>query len=194
MVADTPHRRLDVRTLIGVAHPLRVRIRDRLRREGPATATQLARAFGESSGATSYHLRMLARHGFVEPDPDHGKGRERWWRATPGVFQIVVSELLEDEAGRDALRLVSDELHRLSEQRLQTWLNERERWTEPWRDGAESTSYVARLGAEQMQELRDELSAVIDAHVARAAGPDTAGPDVRNVEIELNIFPTGEPA
>ena len=36
-----------------------------LRREGPATATTLAERLGESSGATSYHLRSLARAGFV---------------------------------------------------------------------------------------------------------------------------------
>ncbi len=54
-----------------------------LRRGGPATATVLARALGENTGATSYHLRVLAEHGFVEDDPDLGHGRERWWRAGP---------------------------------------------------------------------------------------------------------------
>ena len=48
---------------------------------GPATASQLAEKLGESSGATSYHLRQLAAHGFIEDAPEHGKGRERWWKA-----------------------------------------------------------------------------------------------------------------
>jgi DNA-binding transcriptional ArsR family regulator len=179
---------LDARALVALAHPLRVRIRDRLRREGPATATQLAHQFGESSGATSYHLRMLGRHGLVEPDPERGKGRERWWRATPGLFQIDVNELLEDDLSRDALRVTSGELQRLAEQRLQTWLAEREHWSKPWREATENTAYALRLSADETRALMEELSATIEVYLARPAAPGA-----RNVEVELNIFPTGRP-
>ena len=48
-----------------LAHPLRRRILAELRRE-PASATTLAQALGESTGATSYHLRELAKYGFIE--------------------------------------------------------------------------------------------------------------------------------
>ena len=41
-----------------------------LRQRGPATASMLAERLGESSGATSYHLRQLAAHGFVEDAPE----------------------------------------------------------------------------------------------------------------------------
>src|SRR5690606_22078525 len=74
-------RHLDARSLRGLAHPLRMQLLNALRRGGPATASQLAERLGESSGATSYHLRQLAAHGFVEDAPEHGRGRERWWRA-----------------------------------------------------------------------------------------------------------------
>jgi DNA-binding transcriptional ArsR family regulator len=70
---------LDVTAVRALAHPLRLRILDLLRFDGPATATMLAARVGESSGSTSYHLRQLARHGFIEEAPTHG-GRERWWR------------------------------------------------------------------------------------------------------------------
>ncbi len=149
------HRRLDARSLVALAHPLRIRIRDQLRREGPATATQLAQQFGESSGATSYHLRMLARHGFVEPDPDHDSGRERWWRAAPDVLQIHPSEFLDDETAREALRVVTAERLRLSESRLETWLNDRERWSNAWQEAAEDSVFVARLDPEQARALAD---------------------------------------
>ena len=174
--------------MIAIAHPLRIRIRDRLRRRGPATATQLAHEFAESSGATSYHLRMLARHGLVEPDPELGKGRERWWRATPGLFQIDVSELQQDELARTALRVTAGELHRLAEERLQTWLDERHNWSETWRDATENTAYALRLTADETRQLRDELEAVIEAYMARPADVKA-----RSVEVELNIFPTGRP-
>lgn len=62
-------RSLDARSLRGLAHPLRMRLLDALRFGGPATASQLAAKLGESSGATSYHLRQLAAHGFIEDAP-----------------------------------------------------------------------------------------------------------------------------
>src|SRR5258708_3393681 len=72
---------LDPRSLRGLAHPLRMRLMMSLRDHGPATASQLGDRLGESSGATSYHLRQLASYGFVEDDPGRGTARERWWKA-----------------------------------------------------------------------------------------------------------------
>ena len=52
-----------------------------LRLEGPATATQLAQKLKLNTGATSYHLRQLAEHGFIEDDTERGDARDRWWKA-----------------------------------------------------------------------------------------------------------------
>jgi predicted ArsR family transcriptional regulator len=52
-----------------------------LRAEGAATATSLARHLGLNTGATSYHLRQLAEHGFIEEEVERGNARDRWWRA-----------------------------------------------------------------------------------------------------------------
>lgn len=189
-VVDTPlpRRRLDARSLVALAHPLRLRLRDQLRGEGPATATQLARVFGESSGATSYHLRMLARHGFIEPDPGHAGGRERWWRATPELLQVVISDFLDDQAAREALQIVWGERERMIEERRRTWLAGRERWSPRWRDAAEDSVYAARLSPEQARDLTEELTPIIDRYVGCPPGDGA-----RSVEIELAIFPTGEP-
>jgi DNA-binding transcriptional ArsR family regulator len=72
--------RTDLGAMRALSHPLRLELLDRLRTDGPATASLLAERIGESSGATSYHLRQLARYGFVEEDVRDAKGRERWWR------------------------------------------------------------------------------------------------------------------
>lgn len=87
----------DPRALKALAHPLRQEILRRLRRDGVATATSLAAALGENTGATSYHLRQLAEHGFVEDVPERARGRERWWRARPQDVRFLPrSELTED--------------------------------------------------------------------------------------------------
>ena len=66
-----------------LANPLRRRILSHLQQHREANSTSLARALGESTGTTSYHLRKLAEQGFVEEVPGKSDGRERWWRALP---------------------------------------------------------------------------------------------------------------
>ena len=58
----------DASGLKALAHPVRLRILGLLRLDGPATASGLADRLGLNSGATSYHLRHLERHGFVLED------------------------------------------------------------------------------------------------------------------------------
>jgi hypothetical protein len=77
---------------------------------GSATSATLARALGLNTGATSYHLRELARYGFVEevdrPAEAGGHGRERWWRAVPGDRRFPPRSRQSAE-----MRLVMDELN-----------------------------------------------------------------------------------
>jgi DNA-binding transcriptional ArsR family regulator len=79
-----------------MAHPLRLEILGLLV-EGPATASMLARRLGESSGSTSYHLRVLARAGAVVEESELGTRRERWWRR-PDPFVLLPTD--DDLEGR----------------------------------------------------------------------------------------------
>ncbi|WP_227998042.1 winged helix-turn-helix domain-containing protein [Nocardia australiensis] len=84
MPDEIPPREItDPAALRALAHPLRQRILRALAENGPATSTALAAALGENTGATSYHLRQLAEHGFIEEAPELAKGKERWWRSPP---------------------------------------------------------------------------------------------------------------
>src|SRR5215469_17938891 len=75
-------RPMDAAQLRALAHPLRLQLLEVLRAESPATASQLARRLGQSSGATSYHLRALHRAGMVE-EAEQRNARERWWQRSP---------------------------------------------------------------------------------------------------------------
>jgi DNA-binding transcriptional ArsR family regulator len=79
-----------------LANPLRRRILSHLHQHGEANSTSLARALGESTGTTSYHLRKLAEQGFVAEIPEKSSGRERWWRALP--FHIQAPDPAKMEA------------------------------------------------------------------------------------------------
>src|SRR5947209_4728679 len=92
-----PHRR---------ATHAQMRIMDTLRNDGPSTATRLAAVLGESSGSTSYHLRVLAEAGVIEEDSARGNGRERWWRRVQPIFIPTDAQQPDQRALEMSLRLV----------------------------------------------------------------------------------------
>ena len=102
-----PHKVTDLAALKALAHPRRQRIIDHLGRNGPATSARLARDLDLNTGATSYHLRELARHGFVVEAPEHAHGRERWWRAAHQDIRFPLRSE-QDEGMRAAMDAIED--------------------------------------------------------------------------------------
>src|SRR5580704_1047189 len=66
---ENPLRLDNPRMMRALAHPARIAILQHLGLDGPATATECASVVGLSPSACSYHLRALARYGFIEEDP-----------------------------------------------------------------------------------------------------------------------------
>ena len=67
-------------TVRALAHPVRLDLIEVLATLGPSTAARCGRHLGVSQASCSFHLRQLAKYGFVEeaePGPDR---RERVWR------------------------------------------------------------------------------------------------------------------
>ncbi|MFF4568793.1 ArsR/SmtB family transcription factor [Streptomyces sp. NPDC001410] len=185
---ERKQRRLDPRSLRGLAHPLRMQLLDTLRRSGPATASQLAERLGESSGATSYHLRQLAAHGFVEDAPEHGKGRERWWRA---VDQGIVFDA-EDFKGvgpevRGMAEMYLHEVANTHARELSTWLSTRDRWSEEWSRSSDMSNATFQLTPELAAELVAKMHALINDYRSRETDTDTPGSE--QVRIHTHLFP-----
>ena len=186
-----PRRQVDAKSLLGLAHPLRIKIQDQLGLHGPATATQLAARLGESSGATSYHLRQLEKYGFVEEDPDRGSGRERWWRRVPGGISIAGHELRESEATRDATNLVLNEFNKGKQARIEEWRNSYHTWPKEWVEASAEASLRFRLRPNELDELSVELEEVLNRWIARAN--DRPDGDLVDVEMQIYAFPVGIP-
>jgi DNA-binding transcriptional ArsR family regulator len=189
MSSDAPRvRRLDAQSLMGIAHPLRMRLLSSLRERGPATASQLAEWLGESSGATSYHLRQLAAFGFVEDDPDRGTGRERWWRsAYDSTLVDGTSEVLDhaDPRVRGALHLYQQEVAAYHALEQAGFLGSFDEWPESWREASDLSDFTLNLTAEQARKLVERLHAIIEEY--RAAAPETDG--THPVRVHLHAFP-----
>jgi DNA-binding transcriptional ArsR family regulator len=84
-----PSRELrDPRELRALAHPVRLEILEQLMLLGPSTATEMSEHLQTESPANcSWHLRQLARYGFVE-EAGTGPGRQRRWRLVPQSTRV----------------------------------------------------------------------------------------------------------
>ena len=80
----------DPERIRALAHPLRLALLEFLDDTREATATQCAKHTGETVANCSFHLRLLARYGFIEPAEP--RGRERPWRPRAHREQFVPDE------------------------------------------------------------------------------------------------------
>jgi DNA-binding transcriptional ArsR family regulator len=149
----------DATGLKALAHPVRLRILGLLRLEGPATASGLADRLGLNSGATSYHLRHLERHGFVLEDAALGNGRDRWWRAAHGSTRTATTERTREE--REATDAFGQAIALLHTEQLQRAVEERALLPEEWRAASILSDWQLRLTAARAQELTDALDRLV---------------------------------
>jgi DNA-binding transcriptional ArsR family regulator len=164
--------------LRGLVHPIRLRLLDLLQADGPATATGLAERIGQSSGVTSYHLRVLAEHGFIVEDTERGTGRDRWWRAvhrsTAFTFRMPedpgTEETIED--AERFIRLVAEESHRHVLAAIATIPDRREELgTMPWT----VSEWPLRLTLQEAEQLKLAVSELIAGYErSRAEHADEA--------------------
>jgi DNA-binding transcriptional ArsR family regulator len=189
-----PRVPLTAQSLRGIAHPLRVRLLNLLREDGPSTATRLAERTNESSGATSYHLRQLALYGFVEEDREHAGGRERWWRATSRSTSLEGPTVRSSPAEAEAyLRAVASEYA----DRVDRWLSGITTLPDEWDEGATLSNWRLRLTSAESTRLLAELEAVIDRFRSETtettetpATPQTPVPgDAERVVLQVQLMP-----
>ncbi|GLW32792.1 ArsR/SmtB family transcription factor [Actinoplanes regularis] len=147
----------DEAALKAIAHPLRRRLLDSLRIDGPSTPSVLARATAQAVANVSHHLRVLAEAGLIEQAPELARNRkEHWWRMTdpriswnPADFSPEAA----DAAEAIGLQRQLDLIH--------TWLGSPAARTEPWGTSAFTTDSWLRLSPAELAELGDEMNALI---------------------------------
>ncbi len=169
----------DPREMQVLAHPVRMRLQQALYERGSATATELAEMIGESPANCSWHLRQLAKYGFVE-EAGGGKGRHRPWRPASHALSWGDSdESGEIAAASDALsaHYVEQEFAGLRD--WQAW-----RRTDPpkWQDAASWVQNIDWLTLEELQELNKALLAIV-AHHRERRDPANRPADARRVRI-----------
>lgn len=191
MTDSSPLSRIvpDAAALKALAHPDRMRMLGLLRIEGPQTATTLAARTGLNSGATSYHLRTLARHGFIEEASDLGSRRDRWWRAR----HAVTSHVDDAPAGTEAADAAGAMLQALLVGHAQLAQAALERYgalPAAWRRASTASDATLWLTANEAEALTARLDALLLE--ARAAAEPLHGPapeGARRFTVQIHAFP-----
>jgi DNA-binding transcriptional ArsR family regulator len=175
--------------LKAVAHPLRVRLLALLREHGPSTATELAQRLDTESGSTSYHLRILAKHGFVAEAPvDPGSRRhprERRWAAVHRTTGWSNTQLAATDAGREAAAMMRRRQVEVLIGDVERFEAEQDRLTPEWIEAAGIGDLPVRLTVGALAELWDRFYAHLDELRARDADDPTAA----HVSIVVAGFP-----
>lgn len=172
-----------------LAHPLRMELLDYLGDVGQATATQCAEHTGETVANCSFHLRTLAKAGFIEPAP--GKGREKPWRpASRGRFLDV--DPADPASHRAMSELISLVALREAE-RVRAFMAANPHQPEGWHDTVTVTTASFWATADEMRDLVAEVTRLTDRFVGRAEDPSLRPPGARLGRLFATVNPDGYP-
>src|SRR3954451_12057421 len=144
-----------------------------LRLEGPATATGLAARLELNTRATSYHLRQLAEHGFIEEDAERGDARDRWWRAAHDSTRagLRFADPEEAESAESYLQSVA----MMYTEGLMHAVAERRYLPRPWQDASTTSDWHLRLTPERAEQLTDALAELVESWSEQEVAEGTDG-------------------
>src|SRR5262245_51738058 len=184
---------LTPRRLHGLVHPIRLRLLTLLQADGPATASQLGRRVGHSSGVTSYHLRILAEHGFVDEDTERGNGRDRYWRshyrATHFTFRSTddPGDAETVELAEQYMRMVIDGYYERMVRFVDSIVDRREELRHaPWTLSTQSL----RLTPDEARELARDVRRLLQRYDREHAGER---PDAVDATFQYQMLPDDAP-
>ncbi len=177
----------DPKAMRAMAHPVRLQVLEILRENGPLTATELGERIGESPANTSFHLRTLAKYGFVV-EAERGKGRSRPWRDATGELMIPDAEL-EGEARRAAVAMVRG-MRMMLVRQIERWVDERSGYPKKWQATGFEMEFRTRMTAEELKRVGRQIQEVLEPF-KRPASEVPKG--AKAVAIAAWGFPTEPP-
>jgi hypothetical protein len=170
-----------------LAHQARIAIWTHLGMHGPATATECAQIAGLSPSACSYHLRTLARYGFVEEDPQSAAdGRERPWRARLLAFNMS-SGPDAPPATQVASQLLVENMRAAAEEIRVRYLARRSEYPDDWQTAAGEVFSVAHVTPDELDRMRSEVLEVMARYIRLDPASRSSG--ALPVRIMLDLFP-----
>lgn len=176
----------DPRALRALAHPLRLDLIELLGTAGPLTAAECARRLESTQASCSYHLRQLAKYGYVAEASARDDSRERPWQ----LIDIRQSWAASDPAAAELERVFAQR----EADRIIAWQDARRDQDETWRDAAFLTGASVALTPAELESVRAAMEAVIEPYVGRLDGSEAPPDGYRFVRVLLAATPATESA
>jgi len=174
-----------------LAHPLRWALLEALAQAGTLTATQASEMLNESPANCAFHLRTLAKYGFVA-EAGGGRGRERPWRR---IYDTLSWGRNPDDPGTVIAAEALDQvwIDRLLN-RARRSLTSTASWPRGLNDALGTTSsrlYVRPTEARRLYAMISEAFGQLadDPEVASRRDPDRRPADAIPVEFVLLGYP-----
>jgi DNA-binding transcriptional ArsR family regulator len=189
---DSQERRelSDPRAIRAITHPVRLALLDALLLEGPLTATRASELIGEPPNTCSFHLRQLAKYGFVE-EAGGGPGRNRPWRLTG--FAMHFSDVHEDPATRLAARSLDRILRERYFARLEAFYANRSEYPSEWQAVTGASQFLLHVSPDELRAIDEEVTAIFDRYRERVSNPNLRASDSLPVEVLLFAYPVRPP-
>jgi hypothetical protein len=180
----------DPRTMRALTHPVRLALLEVLLLEGPLTATRAGELIGEPANTCSFHLRQLAKYGFVE-EAAAGPGRNRPWRLTTVGMHFSGGEA--DTETRVAARGLERLLLERYVARVQGFLDTRAGYPGEWREATGASEFILHVSANELREVTAEITAVLDRFSERLEDVTLRPADSSPVQVLLFAYPVLPP-
>jgi predicted transcriptional regulator len=183
----------DPKMMRALAHPLRVELIEAITSSdtGTLTATEASELLGESPANCAFHLRTLAKYGFLE-EAGGGRGRERPWRMRYRRFDLGVP-------GQDReTRLAAEGVATIF---IDRWLTRaRERlmrvfgYPAEWQDAAIASENYIYVTAQEAKDLSQAMQRLVEPYRAdRRADASLRPPGSLPFEVLLFGYPLTDP-
>jgi hypothetical protein len=146
---------------------------------------------GLSPSACSYHLRALARYGFVSEDRSNAAdGRHRPWRALAVSFDVAsVSD--QPRAAAPAARLLLQAARSHNEQIRAAYEEREAAYPRPWREAGGWMQDVLHVTPAELDHFRREVQELADRY--RRLTPADRPADAQRVFVVLDLIPWFNP-
>jgi hypothetical protein len=165
--ADDSFTLTDAKAMRALAHPLRMAILELFSVRDTLTATQASEVLGESPANCAFHLRTLAKYGFVR-EAGGGKGRERPWSRVNRSLTVTTDQPDPQAA------LAAEELSRLW---LERWIDRARRiygsrnMVPGWDEASGWSGSYLFLTPDETVRIREQMRRMLKRYEDRVTDP-----------------------
>ena len=166
----------DSKVLAAVSHPLRRRLMDVLKVDGPSTVSMLAERTGQAVANISHHMKVLGACDLVAEAPELARDRrERWWRLVSPSLRWATADFGDDPATQAVANAAASLNLDRHMSLVRAWFAASEAEHQAWGESAFSTDRWLRLTPDELAQVEQEINGVLTRWATRDV-PDDGQP------------------